>query len=281
MVSRRIIQGISAFLTNANWKGFRDGTIYNGDTKALCVPGLNCYSCPGAVGGCPIGALQSSLSGFIPRIPFYVLGFIALFGVLFGRVVCGYLCPFGLLQDLLDCVPCRKIRKSKITRRLTKVKYAFLGLVFLGPLMSFAVIGLGEPLFCKYICPAGTVEGALPLFVVNESLRSAAGSLTVWKGLLAGSILLMSTFVFRPFCRFICPLGAIYGFFNRYALTGIAVDKNKCVHCGRCAAVCKSDVTLAGDKECISCGECVDVCPVHAVYKRKLIMRKVEERDNV
>ena len=75
MVSRRIIQGISAFLTNANWKGFRDGTIYNGDTKALCVPGLNCYSCPGAVGGCPIGALQSSLSGFIPRIPFYVLGF--------------------------------------------------------------------------------------------------------------------------------------------------------------------------------------------------------------
>ena len=150
MVRRRIIQGISAFLTNANWKGFRDGTIYNGDTKALCVPGLNCYSCPGAVGGCPIGALQSSLSGFIPRIPFYVLGFIALFGVLFGRVVCGYLCPFGLLQDLLDCVPCRKIRKSKITRRLTKVKYAFLGLVFLGPLMSFAVIGLGEPLFCKY-----------------------------------------------------------------------------------------------------------------------------------
>ena len=195
MVSRRIIQGISAFLTNANWKGFRDGTIYNGDTKALCVPGLNCYSCPGAVGGCPIGALQSSLSGFIPRIPFYVLGFIALFGVLFGRVVCGYLCPFGLLQDLLDCVPCRKIRKSKITRRLTKVKYAFLGLVFLGPLVSFAVIGLGEPLFCKYICPAGTVEGALPLFVVNEGLRSAAGSLTVWKGLLAGSILLMSTFV--------------------------------------------------------------------------------------
>ena len=91
----------------------------------------------------------------------------------------------------------------------------------------------------------------------------------------------MSTFVFRPFCRFICPLGAIYGFFNRYALTGIAVDKNKCVHCGRCAAVCKSDVTLAGDKECISCGECMDVCPVHAVYKRKLIMRKVEERDNV
>ena len=99
--------------------------------------------------------------------------------------------------------------------------------------------------------------------------------------MLAGSILLMSIFVFRPFCRFICPLGAIYGFFNRYALTGIAVDKNKCVHCGRCAAVCKSDVTLAGDKECISCGECVDVCPVHAVYKRKLIMRKVEERDNV
>ena len=334
-IKKNVIQAVATLVTNANLKGFFDGKIYKGNTKVACVPGLNCYSCPGAIGSCPIGSLQAVIGSKKFSVSYYVIGIIILIGALFGRLVCGLLCPFGFVQDLLYKIPTPKFKiPAKLDRVLRYMKYLILlTFVILLPMFLVDAFGNGAPYFCKlicpagtlggalpllakneglrstigflffwklsilivvaalsiftyrpfckYICPAGTVEGALPLFVVNEGLRSAAGSLTVWKGLLAGSILLMSTFVFRPFCRFICPLGGIYGFFNRYALTGIAVDKNKCVHCGRCAAVCKSDVTLAGDKECISCGECVDVCPVHAVYKRKLIIRKVEERDNV
>ena len=135
MANRKIIQFVSAVLTNANWRGFRDGTVYSGETKALCVPGLNCYSCPGAIGSCPIGSLQSSLSGFIPQIPFYVLGLIVLFGLLFGRVVCGFLCPFGFFQELLYKLPVPKLGKSSFTRALTGMKYFFLVAVFLGPLL--------------------------------------------------------------------------------------------------------------------------------------------------
>ena len=281
MASRKIIQFVSAVLTNANWRGFRDGTVYSGETKALCVPGLNCYSCPGAIGSCPIGSLQSSLSGFIPQIPFYVLGLIVLFGLLFGRVVCGFLCPFGFFQELLYKLPVPKLGKSSFTRALTGMKYFFLAAVFLGPLLMYAIIGLGEPVFCKYICPAGTIEGAAPLFTMNENLRGAAGWLTLWKGILAGLMILTAAVIFRPFCRFICPLGAIYGFFNKYALTGIHVDQSRCIACGRCAAVCKSDISIAGDKECISCGDCVRNCPVGAIYMKKAVVLQHKEDENV
>lgn len=98
------------------------------------------------------------------------------------------------------------------------MKYFFLAAVFLGPLLMYAIIGLGEPVFCKYICPAGTIEGAAPLFAINENLRGAAGWLTLWKGILAGLMILTAAVIFRPFCRFICPLGAIYGFLTNMPL---------------------------------------------------------------
>ncbi|WP_441561819.1 4Fe-4S binding protein [Colibacter massiliensis] len=280
MVRRGVIQFISTIVCNANWRGFRDGTVYTGKTKSFCVPGLNCYSCPGALGSCPVGSLQSSLSGFLPRIPLYVLGLLVLFGILFGRVVCGFLCPFGFFQELLYKLPVRKVGKSALTRKFTYGKYVFLALVCVGPPAAYVIIGLGEPLFCKYICPAGTIEGAVPLFIANDGLRSAAGMLTAWKGFLAAVLVMVSIVIFRPFCRFICPLGALYGFFNKYSLLGIAVDNNRCVNCGRCAAVCKSDVRIAGDRECISCGDCITMCPVDAIYMKKPISRRMKEEKN-
>ena len=99
---QRVIQLAAAVLFNGYVIGFGKGRIFTGKSKAICVPVLNCYSCPGALGACPIGALQASLGGMKHHFPFYVLGMLMLFGIVLGRVVCGLLCPFGLVQDLLD-----------------------------------------------------------------------------------------------------------------------------------------------------------------------------------
>ena len=81
---RHGIQALWAALTNSHISGFVTGKIYTGKLKNVCVPGLNCYSCPGALGACPIGAMQSILVGGQNVVALYVLGFLALFGLAFG-----------------------------------------------------------------------------------------------------------------------------------------------------------------------------------------------------
>ena len=154
MAKRTLIQILTAFLYNGNLPGFLNGRIWQGPSKSICVPGLNCYSCPGALGACPLGALQSSLSGVLLRFPFYVLGLMLLFGLLLGRTVCGWLCPFGFIHELLYKIPSPKFAKNKATRTLTKLKY-IIGLLFviILPIVFFYVVGVGAPAFCKYICP--------------------------------------------------------------------------------------------------------------------------------
>ena len=97
---RRLIQLYSALLYNAHVKGFIKGEIYTGSTKAMCVPGFNCYSCPAAVGACPLGSLQNALASSGERAGFYVFGIIMLWGILLGRTICGWICPVGLIQEL-------------------------------------------------------------------------------------------------------------------------------------------------------------------------------------
>ena len=108
---RHSIQAAATLLQNANFKGFFEGRIYQGPAKSVCVPGLNCYSCPGAVGACPVGSLQTYLSGLKFKVPYYVVGILIFVGALIGRAVCGFLCPFGFLQDLLyKSFPLRRVR---------------------------------------------------------------------------------------------------------------------------------------------------------------------------
>ena len=139
-LKRRWIQIICAVLYNCNLTGFAKGTIYQGNLKSICVPGLNCYSCPGAVFSCPLGSLQSALLSSKYRFPYYMLGMLLLFGILLGRLICGFLCPFGLVQELLYKIPTKKLQKNVWTRRLSRLKYVILAvfvilipLVFLTP----------------------------------------------------------------------------------------------------------------------------------------------------
>jgi polyferredoxin len=149
------------------------------------------------------------------------------------------------------------------------LKYGFLALPLIAlPLGAFFVYGIGEPYFCKFLCPAGTLEAGLPLVLLNAAFRELAGGLFFLKLALLAALVVFSVFVFRSFCRFICPLGAIYGLFNRHALWGIHRDRNLCTNCGTCARTCKMDTRIANDRECIRCGNCIRTCPAQALSTR-------------
>ena len=264
---RRLIQLYAALLFNANLKGFQTGRIYQGPLKNICTPGLNCYSCPGASGACPMGALQNALSDSGKTVPYYVVGIILLYGLLFGRWICGFLCPFGLIQDLLHKIKTPKVGKGRITRVLSYFKYVIL--VFFAIIFPLVYAGYEFPLpgFCKYVCPAGTLEGAVGLLSnpENQSMLGMLGPLFTWKFLLMVIFLVGAVFIYRFFCRFFCPLGAIYGLFNKISFVGVKLDKEACVDCGLCVGKCKMDIRHVGDHECIQCGECIEVCPTNAI----------------
>ncbi len=273
-VKRRLIQLASALIYNAHLKGFGEGTIYQGSLKGVCVPGLNCYSCPGAVAACPLGSLQSAIGSIRGNLPLYVLGLLILFGLFLGRLICGFLCPFGLIQELLHKIPGPKIRKNRITRVLSYTKYVILVIfVIYLPLYYGYTKGYPLPAFCKYICPAGTLEGGIPLTAADPSLRMMLGALFSWKVALMLGILTASVFLYRFFCRFLCPLGAIYSLFAGVSLFGIQVKEEKCTRCGKCVRQCQMDVKKVGDRECIQCGECRDVCAFDAISWKKPLER--------
>ena len=264
---RRLIQLYSALLYNAHIKGFIKGNIYTGTGKMLCVPGLNCYSCPGAIGACPLGALQNAIAASGNRAPTYILGILMLFGLTLGRTICGYLCPMGLLQELLHKIPTPKVKKCVFTRVLSYLKYVLLFIFVLMIPLWYALQSFPVPAFCKYICPAGTFEGAIGLLSnpVNADKYSMLGILFTRKFVILGIIIAACVFIFRAFCRFLCPLGVIYGFFAKIAVIGVKVDAASCIDCGRCVSHCPMDIRHVSDHECIHCGKCIPVCPTNAI----------------
>lgn len=270
---RLLIQCAFAALSNGHLQGFGSGRIYTGPMKVLCTPGMNCYSCPGALGSCPIGALQAVLNTKQFHVALYVFGLLTVFGTFFGRLICGFLCPFGLLQDLLHKIPVPwKIRKLPGERYWRCLRFVLLGVfVILLPMLVHNVLGIGDPWFCKYICPVGTLEAGVPLVILNSELQGIIGWLYTWKIAILVLILIASVVIYRPFCRYLCPLGAIYGFFNRFALYRYHIDSEKCIGCGVCQKACKLDIAVwknPNSVDCIRCGECRHACPNGAIRRK-------------
>ncbi len=269
---RNLVQLLVAIVSNAYIMGFLEGKIYRGDSKALCVPGLNCYACPGALGSCPIGSLQAVLGARDTYFSWYVGGFLVAVGASMGRFVCGWLCPFGWLQDILHRIPIpkgwKRFRRLPGEKILSLFRYVVLVvLVILLPLFLVDILGQGSPYFCSWVCPSGTLSGLL-LLAGNVGLRSVAGWLFAWKNLILAITILASIIIYRPFCRYVCPLGAIYGLFNPVALYRFEVDKENCTSCGRCQKVCKLDIKVfetPNSTACIRCGDCITACPHNAI----------------
>ncbi len=259
---RAWVQVASTVAWNPLAGNFISGQIYRGKLKQICIPALNCYSCPGAVGSCPLGSLQTVLADPFYTWSFYVTGWLVIFGSLLGRWICGWVCPFGMIQEWLHRVPFLKLRLPLWMRW---VKYGILGLLVIYlPLAGVQTLGLGEPTFCKYLCPAGTLEAGLPLIGLVPGLRSAAGRLFAFKLAVVLAVAVLSLMIFRPFCRVVCPLGAIYGMFNPISWYRYQCRREICVNCGSCAATCRMGVNPSqtpNSAECIRCGDCLQSCP--------------------
>ena len=267
---RLAIQIIFMALTNGYIAGFLKGKIYRGQGKKVCLPGLNCYSCPGALGSCPIGSLQSVLGSHSFKMSFYVVGFFLFMGAMLGRVVCGFFCPFGLVQDLIYKIPFFSKRKNMPGHKgLVWIKYVVLVLlVVVLPMFAVNAYGVSDPWFCKYLCPSGILFGGIPLIASNEGLQQALGGLFVWKLSVLLVILVWSLWVYRPFCKYLCPLGAIYGWFNPIALSRFQMDAERCIDCKKCKAACPMDIPVyakPNSAECIKCGKCLQACPTDCI----------------
>ena len=270
---RRLFQIFSTLGFNIYLPSFFKGEIFQGNTKGVCVPILNCYSCPSAIGACPIGSIQNSFASLkfnlsIASYQFglYVIGVLGAVGSLVGRMPCGWLCPFGLLQEALY-----KIRSPKIhiPKFMSYGRYVFLVLfVFLLPLLVLDQYGFGQTWFCKWICPAGTLEAGIPLVILNEGIRSQVGLLFSWKMFVLILFLVWMVFSQRPFCRTTCPLGAIFGLFNKVSLFRMAVDDNKCIECDTCYKNCPVDLKIyesSNSPDCVRCLKCVNSCQYGAI----------------
>lgn len=280
---RHLIQALGTVAANGNIKGFIEGNIHTGSSKSICVPVLNCYSCPGAVGSCPIGSLQAVSGNPRFKISHYVLGLLVLFGILGGRFYCGYLCPFGFIQDLLYKIKSKKINHKIIPSFLKYTKYLILLIfVFLLPILITTPVGTSDPYFCKYICPAGTLTAGIPLLALNPMLRSAIGKLFYWKFFILAIIVIVAIFLYRPFCRFLCPLGAFYGPFNKISFYKFKIN-DSCISCRRCEKACEYNIYTKEEPnspECIRCDKCIDACPTNAIEKTYL-NKEISKMENL
>lgn len=251
------------FASNCYVHNFATGFLYKGKTKFLCAPGLNCYSCPAAVFACPLGSLQSCF-GDLGTLA-YVAGIILAFSILLGRKICGFFCPFGLLQDLLHKIPGKKFNNRLIPQEASKIKYFILAIFVVAIPAITSLNFMTLPAFCKFICPQGILQGAIPISAVNSQIRASLGIYFWIKICVTLTILVLSVMILRPFCKFLCPLGAIYGLFNRFCLANVKVMEEKCTGCGACVASCEMNCLKINDSECIRCNKCKNACSFHAI----------------
>lgn len=230
----------------------------------ICSPVFHCYACPLAAFACPVGVLAqfSALHAF----PFIALGTLGLVGALFGGFVCGWACPFGLLQDLAAKVPTPKFTLPAWTGCFRYVVLA--GLVFAVPWL----FGETHPLFFCRVCPAGALEVSVPSAVQAR----LAGLPIIWPNALKLGVTLAVVasmfFIRRPWCGVLCPLGAIFGLFSRISMFTVRFYPERCRECGLCDKTCAYGVdssVRADDPRCIRCLECArcKACEVVPAWK--------------
>jgi len=219
----------------------------------LIFPGLHCYACPWAVTVCPIGLLQNLvISG---TVPYFLIGSVAVYGLVAGRGFCGWFCPFGTLNDLLS------FRRRRIWKSVSYTKFAVLAATIL---LAWA---LADTVFCK-LCPAASVEASIPYVFLGVARVNRP--FLVHMGTLAGTLVGM-VLVSRSWCRYLCPMGAILALFNRVSAVHLTLDSARCSGCSLCAPACPMGLEPHKDYDdhnCIKCGACTEACSAGALRLR-------------
>ncbi|MDR1678135.1 MAG: 4Fe-4S binding protein, partial [Deltaproteobacteria bacterium] len=228
---------------------------------------LPCLSCP-FVSGCggicylrllqsPIGGLGMSWSAIFTARGLAALGSLLIFTILvalFGQSWCGWVCPFGLVQDYAARLRNKlRIRQAQFSKRSLKiiraVKYLLFAYLLAGPIL--VAIGLGHPdltmPFCN-ICPVKLImplltgnTAYLSLDFTNPVLLTQSILLTVFSGL----VLVGMFFRHRFFCL-LCPMSVLIGLFKPISLTNLVKSTTACRNCGNCRRVCPAGI----DKTC-------------------------------
>ncbi len=251
---RRYFQIGMSLGANGYLKGFVAKAVYQGSGKGFCVPVLNCYACPSAFFSCPIGAIQHFM--VVRAIPYYALSYLGLIGGFLGRMPCGTLCPFGFAQELMYKLPSIKIPVPKFLRPFRYI--VLVGLVFVLPWIT------AENWFSK-LCPVGTLIGGLPWVTISHEVRAMIRDLFWIKIALLIFFIASSMVAKRPFCQTACPLGAVFGLFNRFSLVRLHWDAKTCTHCEKCLAVCPMEIKVWDGENTGHCIRCLDCTACEAI----------------
>ncbi|MGI5868447.1 MAG: 4Fe-4S binding protein [Kiritimatiellia bacterium] len=258
---RRIVQFLSLGALNSNF-------INSAVLKGWCLPVMNCDACMLAWLGCPIGLIRGPLT--LHEFPWIPLAIALGIGLLVGRFFCGWICPIGLLQDLLHKIPSRKF---PVPRWTTWIKYG----VLVGSVFAVAWFLGGESpwFFCEY-CPTAGVQAVLPAAIQERNVAKLFEQPAKFIATLA--MLLGAVALSRPFCKVLCPVGALVAITNKIMPWKLHLKASSCIRCKKCERGCPMDLPVVShqdaavtrDTECILCHACQDACPVNAIEHRAL-----------
>ena len=252
--NRRLYQILTGITANLPFWNFLTSRLYTGKLKSIPFPIMNCYACPASLYSCPIGTLSHFF--VISKIPLLTLGIISAVSASFGRWICGWVCPFGLIQDLLNKIPSYKF---DLPKPFVYLKYLtlILGVILLPYFFK-------EHYFCM-VCPTGTVEAGVYWVAVSSMIANMAGAFFLFKLAFGSMFLYGSIFIKRPFCRYVCPLGALFSLFNKLSIVDFKVDRENCIECNLCKKSCPVNYPIYEDPNspaCLRCLNCVRVCSV-------------------
>lgn len=258
---RRLAQVASLVALHASW---------GPEFKWFCMPVLSCHSCALSWFACPVGVLVHFADYQV--FPFLLIGMVGLLGILFGRILCGWVCPFGFLQDLMYKLPGKKRTLPEWTGY---IKYGVLGVGVIA--LPFLLGSETMASFCR-VCPASALQVSLPN-LITQGIGSLSGAI----GIKFGVLFILMGFVIsvnRGFCKTMCPIGAMLGPLNHVAFWAIGMPKKEsCATCGKCDKVCPMDgnpssrvgggVAPNRNDDCIVCHECQTACPVKNREEKK------------
>lgn len=264
------IQLAATLASNPFFLNFFEGKIHKGRSKMICVPGLNCYSCPAAAASCPIGSLQAVIGSSKFHFALLYRGIADFDGCTAGTCHMWFSVSLRMVSGAAAQDPFQKIKRQKAASAHLSEICCFGGVCDHSSHDSCQRSGIRRPVFCKYICPVGILEGGIPLSIADSAIRASLGALFTWKSCILLGCMVLFVFFYRPFCKWLCPLGAFYALLNSVSLYRFHIDTDKCTSCGACSKVCKMDVDVfrtPNHRECIRCGDCVRTCPHQAITR--------------